>query len=80
MTRLEEENTSLKVQWSWFGDYRSRFINNYFKEMCSGSEASSYLRLIDFVHHLDRGLRIIKKKKKQKESTVQRMSSSCDGT
>ena len=25
------------------------FKNNYFTEMCSGSEAGSYLRLIDFV-------------------------------
>ena len=27
-----------------------QFKNNYFTEMCSGSEAGSYLRLIDFVH------------------------------
>ena len=26
----------------------SQFENNYFTEMCSGSEAGSYLRLIDF--------------------------------
>ena len=26
----------------------SQFKNNYFTEMCSGSEAVSYLRLIDF--------------------------------
>ena len=26
----------------------SQFKNNYFTEMCSGSEAGSYLRLIDF--------------------------------
>ena len=25
-----------------------RFKNNYFTEMCSGSEAGSYVRLIDF--------------------------------
>ena len=37
---------------------------NYFTEMCSGSEAGSYLRLIDFVHHSTLGLRVIKKKKK----------------
>ena len=30
--------------------------------MCSGSEAGSYLRLIDFVHHSTLGLRVIKKK------------------
>jgi len=35
-------------------------------EMCSGSEAGSYLRLIDFVyHHSTLGLRVIKKKKKE---------------
>jgi len=32
--------------------------------MCSGSEAGSYLRLIDFVYHSTLGLRIIKKMKK----------------
>ena len=31
--------------------------------MCSGSEAGSYLRLIDFVCHSTLGLRVIKKKK-----------------
>ena len=39
--------------------------NNYFAEMCSGSEAGSYLRLIDFVYHSTQGLRVIKKKKKK---------------
>ena len=34
--------------------------------MCSGSEAGSYLRLIDFVYHSTLGLRVIKKKKKVK--------------
>ena len=42
--------------------YSSQFENNYFTEMCSGSEAGSYLRLIDFVCHPTRGLRVIKKK------------------
>ena len=37
--------------------------NNYFTEMCSGSEAGSYSRLIDFVYHSTIGLRVIKKKK-----------------
>ena len=32
--------------------------------MCSGSEAGSYLRLIDFVYPSTLGLRVIKKKKK----------------
>ena len=31
--------------------------------MCSGSEAGSYLRLIDFVYHSTLGLIVIKKKK-----------------
>jgi len=30
--------------------------------MCSGSEAGSYLRLIDFVYHSTLGLRVIKRK------------------
>ena len=42
----------------------SQFKNNCFTEMCSGSEAGSYLRLIDFVYHSTLGLRVIKKKKK----------------
>jgi len=32
--------------------------------MCSGSEAGSYVRLIDFVYHSTLGLRVIKKKEK----------------
>ena len=32
--------------------------------MCSGSEAGSYLRLIDFVYHSTLGLRVIKKKRR----------------
>jgi len=32
--------------------------------MCSGSEAGSYLRLIDFVYQSTLGLRVIKKKKR----------------
>ena len=34
-----------------------------FTEMCSGSEAGTYLRLIDFVYHSTLGLRVIRKKK-----------------
>ena len=41
----------------------------YFTEMCSGSEAGSYLRLIDFVYHATLGVRVIKKKKKVNSST-----------
>ena len=40
-----------------------QFENNYFTEMCSGSEAGSYFRLIDFVYHSTPGLRVIKKKR-----------------
>ena len=36
--------------------------NNYFKKMCSGSEAGSYLRLTDFVYHSTLGLRAIKRR------------------
>ena len=32
---------------------------------CSGSEAGSYLRLIDLVYHSTLGLRVIKKKKQK---------------
>ena len=32
--------------------------------MCSGSEAGSYLRLIDYVYHSTLGLRVLNKKKK----------------
>ena len=42
----------------------SQFENNHFTEMCSGSEAGSYLRLIDVVYHSTLGLRVITKKKK----------------
>ena len=35
----------------------------YLAEMCSGSKAGSYLRLIDFVYHSTLSLRVIKKKK-----------------
>jgi len=37
----------------------SRFENNFFTEMCSASEAGSFLRLIDFVYH---STRVMKKK------------------
>jgi len=33
-------------------------------QLCSGSEAGPYLRLIDFVYHSTLGVRVIKKKKK----------------
>ena len=41
----------------------SQSENNYFTEMCSGSEAGLCLRLIDFVYHSTLGLRVITKKR-----------------
>jgi len=46
-------------------DHTPQFENNYFTEMCSGSEAGSCLRLIDLVYHSTLGLTEIKKKKKK---------------
>ena len=43
--------------------------NNYFTEMCSSSEAGSYVRLIAFVYHSTLGLRVIKKKKSSGEGS-----------
>ena len=45
------------------GTWMPQFEDNYFTEMCSGSEAGSYLRLIDLVYYSTLGLRVIKKKK-----------------
>jgi len=61
----------------------SQFENNCFTEMCSGSEAGSYLRFIDFVYHSTLGLRVIKKRKKRYEpqdepASVKRQSSKVD--
>ena len=52
-------------QWMGLSGSRnsSQFENNYFTEMCSGSEAGSYLRLIDFVYHSTLGLGVIQKKR-----------------
>ena len=44
-------------------NHRPQFENKYFTEMRSGSEAGSYLRLVDFVYHSTLGLRVMKKKK-----------------
>jgi len=61
-----EEGVGQEVQflaiWSCTDRYSSQFENNYFTEMCSGSEAGSYVRLIDFVYHATLGLRAIKKR------------------
>ena len=46
---------------------------NYFTETCSGSEAGSYLRLIDFVYHSTLGLRVIKKKKMLRTASVHQL-------
>jgi len=40
---------------------------NYYTETCSGYEAGSYLRLLDFAYHSTLGLRVIKKKKSTQE-------------
>ena len=48
----------------WSDAARRQFENNYDTEMCRGSEAGSYLRLIEFLYHSTLGLRVIKKKKK----------------
>ena len=40
-----------------------QFENNYPTEMCSGSEAGWYLRLIYFVYHATLGLGVMKKKR-----------------
>ena len=53
-----------------------QFENNYFTEMCSGSEAGSYLRLMDFVNHSTLGLRVIQKKKKKKKPRFESSSGS----
>ena len=34
--------------------------------MCSGSEAGSYLRLMDFMYHSTLGVRVMKRKKKDR--------------
>ena len=47
------------------GGGSSQFENKRFAEMCSGSEAGSYLRRIDFMYHSTLGLRVIKKKRER---------------
>jgi len=37
----------------------------YFTEVCSGSEAGSYLRPLDFVQHSSLGLRVITKRRRR---------------
>ena len=52
----------------------SQFEHNYFTEMCSGSEAGSYVRLIDFVHHSTLVLREIQRREEE-NAAVHRFSS-----
>ena len=47
---------------------------DYFTLMCSGSEAGSYLRLIDFVYHSTLGLRVIKERRRAERSRVSKSS------
>jgi len=48
-----------------FAEWLTGPENNYVTEMCSGSEAGSYLRLTDFVYHSTLGSRVIKKKEEE---------------
>jgi len=52
-----------RVQMSPPLPHHATFENIYFTEICSGSEAGSYLRLIDFVYHSTLGLRVVKKRR-----------------
>ena len=52
-------------------------VRPYLTEMCSGSEAGSYLRLIDFVFHSTPGWRVIKKKKKRSPLAVEKGLAEC---
>jgi len=54
VARRLEKGVGFRFQGLW---------NNYLTEMCSGSEAGSYLRLIDILYHSTLGLRVIQKKK-----------------
>ena len=46
---------------------RSQFEKNCFTEMCSGSEAGSHLRLIDFVYHSTLVLRVKEREREEEE-------------
>jgi len=77
----EEEAPNRQRSWTWWRPRRrarhsggsasagspAQLENNYITEMCSGSEAGSYLRPIDFVYHSTLGLKVIKKKKKKND-------------
>jgi len=55
--------TTVHIRQLW-SEEEPNLTNNFFTEMCSGSEAGSYLRLLDFVHHSTLGLIVMKKKKR----------------
>ena len=56
--RQFRSTSSLRAVW---------FENNYFTEMCSGSKAGSYVRLIDFVYYSALVLRGIKRIKRRRQ-------------
>ena len=63
----------LGLQVSGFGfrvtdRYSSQFENNHSTEMCSSSEAGSYLRLIDVLSHPSLELRVMKKRRRSRVS------------
>jgi len=47
------------------------------RHICSGSEVGSHVRLIDFVYHSTLGLRVIKKKKKNRHLRSAESSPRC---
>ena len=55
-----------------------QFENNYFTEMCSGSEAGSYSRLIDCVYHSTLGVRV-RNKKAEEVTCAEGRGSECGG-
>ena len=69
-SEFRAQGSGLRVQGSGFRAQgpgfrvRFQFENDYFTEICSVSEAGSYLRLVDFVWHSTLGLRVIKKNKR----------------
>ena len=64
--------------WVWVerSGFRGKGETSLALRSCRGSEAGSYLRLIEFVHHSTLGLRVIKKKKKKRGETSLALRSS----
>ena len=54
---------------------RLNLETTYFTKLCSGSEAGSYSRLIDFVYHTTLGLKVITRKEEKKRRTEFSMES-----